>query len=156
MEAAGLLPMAMQVSCVSFPSLTTSSRLSMIGLPGGTEQREESGTHRRIVELWGYMRDGDSEDTEDGDTHTRETSGVRKEEGMEEDKGDAGRELDDREWEGESGILAPRERTKCKPSTGCSYHPGPQRTEPLSWQFCFMTGSLALRRPPRHRDRCHT
>lgn len=37
MEAAGLLPMAVQVSSVSFPSLTTSSRLSMIGLPGGTD-----------------------------------------------------------------------------------------------------------------------
>lgn len=37
MEAAGLLPMAVQVSSVSFPSPTTSSRLSMIGLPGGTD-----------------------------------------------------------------------------------------------------------------------
>lgn len=40
MEAAGLLPMAVQVSSVSFPSLTTSSRLSMIGLPGGTDPRQ--------------------------------------------------------------------------------------------------------------------
>lgn len=37
MDAAGLLPMAVQVSSVSLPSLTTSSRLSMIGLPGGTD-----------------------------------------------------------------------------------------------------------------------
>lgn len=36
-----MLPMAVQVSSVSFPSLTTSSRLSMIGLPGGTDTRQQ-------------------------------------------------------------------------------------------------------------------
>lgn len=36
MLEAGLLPMAVQVISVSFPSLTTSSRDSMIRLPGGT------------------------------------------------------------------------------------------------------------------------
>lgn len=46
MDAAGLLPTAMQVSSVSFPSLTTFSRLSMRGLPGGTETREKSGQHQ--------------------------------------------------------------------------------------------------------------
>lgn len=36
MVAAGLLPIAVQVSSVSLPSLTMSSRDSMMGLPGGT------------------------------------------------------------------------------------------------------------------------
>lgn len=42
MDAAGLLPMAVQVSSVSLPSLTTSSRLSMIGLPGGTDPQQQT------------------------------------------------------------------------------------------------------------------
>lgn len=41
MDAAGLLPMAVQVSSVSLPSLTTSSWLSMMGLPGGTEPQQK-------------------------------------------------------------------------------------------------------------------
>lgn len=36
MVAAGLLLMAVQVISVSLPSLRTSSRASMMGLPGGT------------------------------------------------------------------------------------------------------------------------
>lgn len=58
MEAAGLLPMAVQVSSVSFPSLTTSSRLSMIGLPGGTDpqqqQQSERPQHDNIYTEYGY------------------------------------------------------------------------------------------------------
>lgn len=50
MEAAGLLPIAVQVSSVSFPSLTTSSRVSMIGLPGGTGtwRGQESDRHQGV------------------------------------------------------------------------------------------------------------
>lgn len=43
MVEAGLLPMAVQVISVSFPSLTISSRDSKIGLPGGTGRRSTAG-----------------------------------------------------------------------------------------------------------------
>lgn len=54
MEAAGLLPMAVQVSSVSFPSLTTSSWLSMIGVPGGTERHQ----HGNILHLHTHLSNG--------------------------------------------------------------------------------------------------
>ena len=48
MVAAGLLLMAVQVISVSLPSLRTSSRASMMGLPGGTAAGDTN--HTQIVE----------------------------------------------------------------------------------------------------------
>lgn len=48
MVAAGLLPMEVQVISVSLPSLTMSSRDSMIGFPGGTERGETDFTRRSV------------------------------------------------------------------------------------------------------------